>query len=58
MLALTPTANLETPVMALNPGRKLEYLVRTHAGTGTTCKCHTERPQLAHGFKSAVRLQR
>jgi len=40
---------LETPInltcMFLDSGRKPEYLERTHAYTGRTCKHHTERPQ-------------
>jgi len=31
--------------MVLDGGRKPEYLERTHAYTGGTCKLHTERPQ-------------
>ncbi|MEQ2220339.1 hypothetical protein ILYODFUR_004442 [Ilyodon furcidens] len=30
--------------MSLDCGRKPEYLVRTHACTGRTCKLHAERP--------------
>ncbi|MEQ2175293.1 hypothetical protein GOODEAATRI_016618 [Goodea atripinnis] len=40
--------NLERPikltVMFLDPGRMPEYLERTHACTGRTCKLHAERP--------------
>jgi len=32
--------------MFLDGGRKLEYLKRTHAYMGKTCKPHTEIPQL------------
>jgi len=32
--------------MFLGGGRKPEFLERTHAYTGRTCKLHTERPQL------------
>ncbi|TWW81630.1 hypothetical protein D4764_01G0014450 [Takifugu flavidus] len=31
--------------MTLDCGRKPEYLERTHASTGRTCKLHTESPQ-------------
>ncbi|MEQ2293612.1 hypothetical protein AMECASPLE_035354 [Ameca splendens] len=45
----TPKGNLELPInltdMFLDCGRKPEYLVRTHACTGRTCKLHAERPQ-------------
>ncbi|MEQ2250257.1 hypothetical protein ILYODFUR_038081 [Ilyodon furcidens] len=45
----TPKGNLELPInltgMSLDCGRKPEYLVRTHACTGRTCKLHAERPQ-------------
>jgi len=47
---LTPKENLESPInltcMLLDSGRKPEYLERTHAYTGRTCKLHTERPQV------------
>ncbi|MEQ2314597.1 hypothetical protein AMECASPLE_013772, partial [Ameca splendens] len=46
--SFTPKGNLERPinltVMFLDCGRKPEYLERTHACTGRTCKLHTERP--------------
>ncbi|MEQ2281065.1 hypothetical protein AMECASPLE_026577 [Ameca splendens] len=45
----TPKGNLQLPInltgMSLDCGRKPEYLVRTHACTGRTCKLHAERPQ-------------
>ncbi|MED6269182.1 hypothetical protein CHARACLAT_030549 [Characodon lateralis] len=47
--SFTPKGNLERPInpaaMFLDCGRKPEYLVRTHACTGRTCKLHAERPQ-------------
>ena len=50
MLTLTPRDILESPVnltcMFLDGGRKLEYLEKTNAYTGRTCKLHTEMPQL------------
>lgn len=52
-LSFTPTANLESPInptpcMSLDGGRRPEYpeeyLERTNADKGRTCKPHTERP--------------
>ncbi|MEQ2301481.1 hypothetical protein AMECASPLE_036505 [Ameca splendens] len=44
----SPRDNLERPTdltgMSLDCGRKPEYLVRTHACTGRTCKLHAEVP--------------
>ncbi len=54
-LTFTPPGNLDSPgnliCMSLDCGRKSEYLGKTHAGTGRTCKLHTEGPQSASGFK-------
>ncbi|MEQ2222448.1 hypothetical protein ILYODFUR_026555 [Ilyodon furcidens] len=45
--SFTPKGNLERPinltVLSLVSGRKQEYLVRTHACMGRTCKLHSER---------------
>ncbi|MED6232784.1 hypothetical protein ATANTOWER_002422, partial [Ataeniobius toweri] len=45
---ITPKGNLERSInltgMSLDCGRKLEYLVRTHACTGRACKLNAERP--------------
>jgi len=49
-ITITPRDNLESPInltfMFLEGGRKPEYLERTHAYTGRTCKLHIERSQL------------
>ena len=41
---------LESPInltcMFLDGGRKPEYLERSHAYTGRTCKLHTEKPKV------------
>lgn len=59
-LTLTPMGNLESPInltcMFLVCWRKPQYPERTHAGTGRTCKLHTERPQLAGGFQPTSQL--
>ncbi|MEQ2301959.1 hypothetical protein AMECASPLE_001549 [Ameca splendens] len=59
--SFVPKGNLEKPitltVMFLDCGRKPEYLVRTHACTGRTCKLHAERPPARGRTQVAARQQ-
>jgi len=42
---LTLESAVNQTCMFLGGGRKPEYVQRSHACTGRTCKLHTERPQ-------------